>query len=278
MASARKLIKAATLNNSTLYDFMHPAADTQQEGHSQTPSKKRKQTSPPRIDHIDTTNPDLNSVSSGINSIISQLKNITDTQNLHTEIMSQLKNKVTHNSSSISTLQNSSNFLQQSRLNDRIEITGMNKIVCTNKNDFRQMVCNKFHEWKIDVEKVEIADAYSQNIKLRNGEEKYVVTVIFIHEGVKIRVMKAKAQIGSAIRGIYFNEVLSAHNRKLIFHARAMKKAGKFIKVGTLNGRVYVKMIDGDDQKIFVDSILEMEELAKINLKKTVSDGKNNTA
>lgn len=236
---------------------------------------KRKTNSPAGLSQIDTDAPDINSVAIGINAIISQLAHITETQGLHTGIMSEVSGRVSSNSQAITKLQDENQLFHQAKLNDRIEITGVKEIAFVDKKSFRVLVWQKLREMKIDIEKVEIADAYPRKTLMKDGSPRYAVVVIFTHESIKSRVMNEKMlSKEESAKGIFFNEVLTSFNRHLIYTARQFKKKGNFVKVGTLNGKIFVIKSEGGE-KIYVDNVKQMEELANLTISANQSENKS---
>jgi hypothetical protein len=262
--NAGKILQAAARNNSTLHDFL--PGSTQSNFTPNQSNKKRKPGSPPDdFNMLDTTNPDLNSLSFGINAIMTQLTSVTETQKLHTDLMSRTAQQACKNEIDIRKMKTAQNSQLQWKLNDRIEISGMRKLAFTNKMAFRVLVWQFLKEIGLEIEKLEIADAYPRETTGKDGVKKYSVVIIFIHETIKQRIMIEKTKLrGDSVKGIYFNDVLTKHNRFLISKARELKNGKKFVKVGTVNGEIYVmKSLEGD--KIFINDLMEMEELANIS-------------
>lgn len=206
----------------------------------------------------------LESISVGINTIMTQLTAMTATLDSHTGILGKFDEKCLQNQEAIVSLQNSNNLMMQSRLNERMEISGLPSLPVVPKSEFRALVWKSLHDMKIDVEKVEIADAYPYRRKIRSGDEKETIVVTFLHEAIKNRVMQSKMDLKTkTAKTVFFNDVLTPSNRTLIYQARLFKKAGKFDKVGTLNGKIYVRK-DAKSKKIFVENVAEMEEIANL--------------
>lgn len=259
----------------TLHQYFTPSKSNQPApAFDMNSSRKRKTKSPPGLPPINTENVDLNSVAMGINALGQQLLNIQDTLNSQTVSLKEVGTKAVLNERSIVSLKSSNNFLLQSRLNDRIEIAGLKEIPHTDKADFRSKMLQLLRDMNIPILAHEMVDAYPRKLKI-NDETRYLVTVIFNHEAVKTRVIGSKLQSKSTMHnGIFFNEVLTQYNRSLIYQARQMKRDGKFAKVGSFNGRVYVTKAN-DSQKIYVNNLCEMEEIAKLS-SKDISDRLSN--
>lgn len=226
---------------------------------------KRKASSPPAIETIEPENADCKAIAICLNSMSSQLSSITSTQACHTDLMTQHNERSIKNEKAIKSLENSSNDLQQARLNDRMEISGLEQLSPNSTREaLKSHVLKLFNTLNIKVESSEIADVFSMTRKIKE-EEKFFVTIIFMHPAIKTRVMIDKSKIkGDGNQSIFFNEVLTPFNRNLIYHARVQKKAGKFLKVGSLNGKIYV-VKSTNSQKIFINTILEMETIARMS-------------
>ena len=221
----------------------------------------------------DEENADLSSVAAGMNTIFSQIGTVKDTLTFQTNVMASFAAKSDHNEESIAALQSANNFLEQSRLNDRIEISGLADLAAsTNKSEYRCLILKLFREWKIELEKIEIADAYSITRKDREGRDKSFVIVVFIHEAVKNRIMSAKMNSKMPqLKKIYFNDVLTHHNRSLLYEARQRRNAGQFTKVGTINGKPFVKKsLNG--LKIYIQNVTELEGIAKLSQENLASN------
>lgn len=236
---------------------------------------KRKTDSPPGQPPIDTENPDLKSISMGINAMNQGIINIQATLETHTKAFQTVGEKSTQNANAILSLQSNVTSIAQSLKNDRLEITGMDELHSVDKKDLRLAVMNKIKALGIMLEHYEVADVYIWARAIQKKERKSIV-IVFTHEAFKSRVMRDKLTLKSpTAKNIFFNEILTPHNSTLMFHAKTLKREGKFHHAGSLNGRIYVKKSD-DSQKIFVNNLCELKELAKLNLEEILSRMKQN--
>ena len=211
----------------------------------------------------------FNRLSNQMNGISNQLSQVQNTLEIHGNAIQKVSSTAAANEKSIKSMreankkiQATNNFLLQAKLNDRMEITGLNSRFFKTPLDLRTAVWKLLREdLKLQLEFSEILEAYTKIRKIKEINETAVV-VIFVHEAVKNRVMIQKAKLSNdEARKIFFNDVLTKFNRNLIFQARKMMKDGKFAKVGTLNGKIFIRK-EEKGQKIFINSICEMEDLA----------------
>lgn len=254
-----------SLSSSSLQDLFNDSPSNKPPNQTNTLiNNKRKTRSPVGLPPIDTVQPELKSIAMGINAMNENINSVLMTLNTHTSALNEMVAKTVISEKSIETLKSSNNFLNQCRLNDRLEISGLIEAPPSNKIDLRAKVLTHLKEIGIAVEPYEIADVYTQKRKF-GADERFVVILIFIHEAIKIRVMRQKMQIKTiASSSVYFNDVLTPHNRSLIYQARVMKKAGKFTQVGSFNGKIYVKKSNASP-KIFINNVCEMSEIANLS-------------
>lgn len=256
--TAKQLIKGAE-NNKSMRDFLQNSQGTPQ----QTP--KRKATSPAALQNVNENESSLREICKGINAINEKLTSMQNSIDDNNQLITNINNKCFQNEEKIDVLSTKASVVDQRYLNDRIEITGIVEGTINPKLNVKTQVVKFFKELLIEVEPVEVANAYLMKRKTRDNEGKLICVVVFLHEAIKSRVMKRKMEQTTGPSAKYFfNEVLTPLNRKLVYHARQMKKEGKFSNVGTLNGQVFVKKIPGGD-KIFINSLCEVEELGKMS-------------
>lgn len=227
-------------------------------------NRKRQANSPASLATVDEKNANNTALAKGINAIVEKLGNIEISIGSNNSMLTNLTAKSQRTDHAIHQLTASTNFLQQSRLNGTIEISGYPVTLRSKSGDVRHHVKSFLNELGIEVDVIEIATAYFRDFK-SNGSDKSILVIVFIHEAVKSRVMKSKMQSKSnGSQNLYFNEALTSFNRSLIFKARQLKKAGKFSNVGSMNGQIFVKK-SNDSQKIFINNLCEMEEISALS-------------
>lgn len=261
--SAKDLLQGAK-NNKSMHDFLqgqHASQNT-----SQPPATpKRKATSPAALQNVNENESSLKEICKGINAINEKLSTMQNSIDDNNQLISIANTRCFQNEEKIEHLSTRTNALDQKQLNDRLEISGITGSTFNANLNIKTQVVKFLKEMLIEIEPVEIANAYLMKRKVKEQEEKIFCVVIFLHEAIKSRVMKRKMELksGPAVQ-YFFNEVLTPLNRKLIYSARQLKKAGKFSNAGTMNGQVYVKKTP-EGAKIFINSICEMEELGKMS-------------
>ncbi len=144
------------------------------------------------------------------------------------------------------------NDLEQQRLNSQIEVSGLE----FSKTDVFLTIRQKFLQYLlsigVDVEMNEIVDGYARTRTVQSIE-KVVVIIIFMHEAIKNRIMKAKIEHDKTIdrTEIFFSPVLTKINHKLLMAARKLMRDGQIARAWSMSGSIYVKKTpDGRKIKI----------------------------
>lgn len=269
--TAASLLKGA-MNNRSMHDFLKPSVLSQSNSSPRTP--KRKATSPAALHDINENGSSLDEICKGINAIVEKLSSMQVAIDNNNSITSHVAERSSSNEQKIQSISTMTNFLHQSQLNDKMEISGISHTTFNDQQDLKYQVVHFLNEMSIKVESYEVADAYlrKRNVK---GTLRTLVVIVFVHGAIKSRIMRKKFAIktGPATK-FYFNDVLTPQNREMMYNARELMRAGKFSKVGTLNGQIYVRLAaDGD--KIFIDSLAEMEEIARMSVSKSTSSISN---
>jgi hypothetical protein len=265
-----KNLLAGAINSRSMHEYFPSPTQSHPQQHQSTSQQiptpaKRFASSPPSFHKVDEKDPNLTEICKGINAMYSVLNSVKETVENTNTFMANVASKANKNEIRIDELSSSTAYLEQCQLNDRIEISSRLPMNIDAKLDVKQQVLKLFSDLKITVDPVEVVTAYLRKWQSKNGENK-IITVILVHAAVKQRILRDKMQLRTELAAnFYFNEVLSARNRSIIFRARELKRAGKFFKAGSVNGQIYImKAKEGD--KIFIANISELEELAKINV------------
>lgn len=263
--TAKSLIEGAK-NNKNIQQLFSQSSSSSQNQNNMTPtpvkhSRKRVAASP--LDDIDESEPSLKDVCRGLSAINQKLTYMQQSIENNNHLIATTSQRSVHNEKRINGIAQSNQFLHQNRLNDRMEITNFSPTTFNMATDIKPQVIAFLRSMQIDVEPVEVANAFVMRKKTAQGERVSII-VVFIHEAIKSRVMKRKFSMKSgSANNCYFNDVLTPSNRKIMFEARRMKKEGKFAVAGTLNGQIYVKK-SSDGEKIFINSLCELEELGNM--------------
>lgn len=268
---AKDLIAGAK-NSKSMHEFLqgqNPSQVTPQ----QTP--KRKATSPAALQNISEKETNLREICKGINAINEKLTSMQCSIDENNQLVAHASSKSFQNEEKIMHLSSRTSTIEQKFLNDRIEISGLPEGLINPNLNVKTQVLKLLKDSLIEIEPVEIANAYLMKKGNRENEKRTVCVVTFLHEAIKSRIMRRKMEqkTGPASK-FYFNEVLTPANRKLVYSARQMKKAGTFSSVGTMNGQVFVKKTQ-DGAKIFINSQCEMEELGRMSNEKLTNNLQN---
>lgn len=265
--TASRLIKGAT-NNTSIRNFLSQTQST-----PVTPNKKqRPATSPATLENLEEDNASISDIARGINAINQKLNSMQIDISNNNDLLSTVTKKVSGHHLSIASLNTQTSQLQQANLNDRIEICYANNAPFDLKLNAKEEMLKLFNKLAIEIDPIEIADAYFKRKQTRTAGVRNVVVVIFIHQAIKNRVMRAKIGSNSnEAKLLYFNEILTPNVSAILYRAKQLRKEGKFSNTGTLDGQVFVRATRGGD-KIFVRSIFELDELLKVNFSNTKRD------
>lgn len=267
--TANSLLQGAA-NSKSMHEFLKPSVLSQGNNVNEQTSTaqgtpKRKATSPAGLHDLNENASSLKDICRGINSINEKLSSMQISIDSNNALISQTASKSYLNEMKIDKISAKTNFLHQSQLNDKMEISGITSTTFDDKLDMRTQAIHFLNELSIKVEPYEIANAYQRKKNVR-GTPTPIAVIVFVHEAIKSRIMRCKMSIKSgAATKYYFNDVLTPQNRAMVYKAKELMRAGKFSNVGTLNGQVYVKKA-ADGEKIFIDSFVNMEEIAKMSV------------
>lgn len=205
------------------------------------------------------------------------------------ENLTELKDKVTaieYKNTAIETrmdtIQNTSarnskiiNAMQQSKIDNSIEISGINQLLIQNSTNLKALVLSTILSFSIQINEDEIEKVYAKEINRagNNGNDKILV-VSFKDFGKKIIVMKAKQKVKDH-RGIFFNISLTPSNR---YHMAKAKSLAKPLNLKTFfsGGNVKVKKLDGT--LMIIESAENLTELERYVATNALSQRQNNNA
>lgn len=153
------------------------------------------------------------------------------------------------------------NTLMQARLENLIEICGVNSSVINQCNDLKQLVISVIKSFGIPIKEEDIARVTKREINARDenstASNKHILVVTFNNFSTKIEVMKQKSKCKDD-RGIFFNISLTPSNRFLMMNARKLTK-NKKLKVYFSGGKVRVKKRDGTE--IIIEDAKQLGDL-----------------
>lgn len=237
-------------------------------GMSGTKQLKRGASSPAGLHNVEEDNANLNEICRGINAINEKLITMQNSIDGSEAMLQKIVPLVNKHDSQISSVHSQINYLHQKNICDRIEIIGKwYEIIERKKTSMKAEVMELFAKLEIKIESCEIANAFIKQIRDDKIVKKEILIVIFMHEEIKKRVMAEKFKSQNELaKGIFFNETLTSENRHILYSARQYKRAGKIYSAGSINGRIFIKKIE-KTPNIFVNSLMELEELAKLSEK-----------
>lgn len=277
MVRAKDFLKAASTSHNIEHFFNTQTQTPNANNVSNFQSSKRSARDPADLYNIDENDANLKEICRGINAInekLETMQNSLDNTQLH---LNNVSKKSMQNELKIENLNIQTDALRQRNLNDRIEISGPLDDYFTDSHNIKSHAVKFLKELMIEIESVEIANAYMK--KLPGVHERKILIIIFIHDAIKSRVMKRKMSMKTGLAAkFFFNESLTPHNRNLLYHARQMKKDGKFAAVGSIDGKIFVKKASLG-QKIFLNSVNELNDLARLGVTKVLQaeGGQSNT-
>jgi hypothetical protein len=175
---------------------------------------------------------------------------------------SQTNAKVEQNSKNIATIQQQINELNQKNLNCKIEITGLQLTQEMNANaDLISLAASTIRHFNINInQERDIVDAY---IKTRK-DHILVLVIVFIHEAIARKVLRAKYGIKNDKSGIWFSEALTLETLKIRREAINMKKNGIIEAVNVRNGKVNVKL-PNINTRYTINTIEELQSLSNFS-------------
>lgn len=151
--------------------------------------------------------------------------------------------------------------LNQQMLNAKMDITGLST---NGSKDIRLCVLNYFKDLKVEISPHEVLDAYEFTKKFKVGDKK-IIRVIFSHETVKRRAILKKIQRDKGKKpSVFFNDVLTRENEKLLIDGKKLKKKGLISDVKFMNGRLYAFPNDTRN-KILVENANDLHAMIDEN-------------
>jgi hypothetical protein len=162
------------------------------------------------------------------------------------------------------------NALEQKSLNAQMEITGLDSNDVP-ANKMRDAVIVFFNELNIKIDERDLYDVY----KITRRSKDILLSVIivkFSSEYVKRRIIKEKIESDKKIGtpSVYFSDVLTKYNRKVLMEARQLKKKGIIVNAWSMHGEIFISP-HHDANKIKIMSLSHLHDLCE-NLNVDVSE------
>jgi hypothetical protein len=152
------------------------------------------------------------------------------------------------------------NNINQQKLNDAIEIEGIETSQLSNSNP-KLTALETIRSFNIKISDDDIKYAYIRHVEYKKDnvfQKKVILCVVFEKLDIKIRVLKEK-RLSKIVSSVYFNHALTTQARYLWMRTKRAAK-NKGIKIFVSNGMIKVKLPDG---KLKV--INDMNDIETIN-------------
>lgn len=136
------------------------------------------------------------------------------------------------------------NWLQQERLQNKMEIDGLKFSSSINKSDVKDNTVKFLQDVGIKVDNSDIKSAHMKYVSISKTDKttKPIVVVEFDNLDAKIRVMQAKRST-NACPGVFFDNCLTPLNRSLMGKLKKVTKPKNFA-VYIRNNKIYAKKND----------------------------------
>lgn len=131
--------------------------------------------------------------------------------------------------------------LEREKTNAKMEITGLNVPRDTPRHLIKNQVYDFLRSSNINFNEMEIVDAYIFRRRIRN-EEQNCITVTFLHEAIKNRIISEKIRLDKSNRtvNVFFGHVLTKANHHLLMNARRAVKDKRILKAWSMSGNIFV--------------------------------------
>jgi hypothetical protein len=214
---------------------------------------------PPKSRKLDTGNAYVPNASSDVpNSVLNnKLDALLRGQEMDRGRLKRLEENEVRYDKQFSDLNNRVNSIEQSALNARIEVSGLD----FDLNGDRKCLRDKFVDYaknaNLGVHTNDVMDVFAIRRPYNGGQRSFLI-VIFSHEAIKNRVMRQKILSDKGKKTtVYFSHVLTSQNRAIFMEARKLVKERKIFKTWTMGGNVYIVKEEGD-YKMKMESIEQL--------------------
>lgn len=154
------------------------------------------------------------------------------------------------------------NDLEQDRIKNFMEITGVRAELISNGTPLKDLIYSLFASYSIHCEPGDIDRSFVRYIQ-RSGEKTPIITIVFANYQMKLHVMKTKKDNDCANASkIYFSHALTPHKRSLFAKARELGRELNIRYVFIADGHIFMK--DENAAKgVCIKSIEDLENLKK---------------
>jgi hypothetical protein len=240
LSNSRKIAKVPT-HGSQNYDVVNSnSAASQNEGSSGT---------------------DIGSVVNQNNKMLEYLiQNISKYEQRVTDV----EKDVTINKQQISSMNHRLNLLEQEKLSNKLEISGLDTSNVTNP-ELKDTLVAHLNSIAIKIDSTEIIDLFRVERKVGTGTMSVIIVTFSSHD-IKLRVIRDKISRDKATGTVcfYAADALTKDNRHLFMLARQYKKNGYISSAWTMGGSIFVAMYVGG-QRIKIHSEEQLRELMECN-------------
>jgi hypothetical protein len=144
------------------------------------------------------------------------------------------------------------NDIQQARLSQKMECQGLTFPHGSDDDYLRKIFVDYLKQLGIRIADHEIYNVYAYDKKMKENT-RLVMIIIFCHESVKSRVIKAKLDIKDLNDGVYFSNCLTSYNAGLLMHAKDLMRQNKIFRAFFMGLSVFIVLYEGAD-KIKIES------------------------
>jgi hypothetical protein len=193
---------------------------------------------------INTISKDVSALKSDLEQKIWEISNHVENNNV------DLSAKIHELSTVVNRNQQQINNMNQLRLNETIEIEGMETNQLSN-NNAKLTALETIRSFNIQIEDNDIKYAYVRNIDFKKDNvthKKIVLCAVFEKLDTKIRVLKEK-RLSKIKSTVYFNHALTTQSRYIWMRAKKAAKR-KGVKIFMVNGMIKVRLPCGKQRVI----------------------------
>lgn len=183
--------------------------------------------------------------------------------------ISQIKEETMENSKVINTITSGHkdissrlNFLEQERLNNSIEITGLNSATMNSQKSAQEIASQVLGIYNVN----SFQRAYKRQLTINSDRKNILIVTFKSYEEKMIALDRKRIKDSGKKCSVYFNHSLTAFNRSLYMRSRIVAKSLN-LKVAISYGRIFVRN-PGEKLGIRIKGEADLESIAeKLNQK-----------
>lgn len=154
------------------------------------------------------------------------------------------------------------NIIEQNNLSKLMEIKGIERSALEKVNNLKGYVIDLFASYDIKCSDESIESVYVKDVRTKNASYS-VIIVNFTNEPAKKSVMLKKISKKDE-KNLFFNHVLTAYNRALLYKAKKVGKETNLSFVSFRDGKVHMKK-DRGSRSVIIRCFEDIDELASRN-------------